>query len=255
MNTTNSPDEPIRSDAEDLLDRKGFARAISDLIVDAQKGETLRIGVYGAWGEGKTSVLELVQAQLEAAGHVTVFLYAWSYRSTNELLEDLLRKIARKLKIPTRGLSWDKALWFVKIGRQGASLDPLSKAADVVLGQAIETVFGHLFSRLKARAAAALLTAIRQKLGDHKLMVFVDDLDRVRPDVLPELLLTLREVLNQPDFFYILALAPDVVRDGLMSSNVKWGDTTRFLEKIVELPRQLPAPSQVALAHFVSIQV
>lgn len=78
------------------------------------KGGTLRIGVYGGWGEGKTSVLELVQAQLRKAGHKTVFLYAWSYRSTELLLEDLLRKIARELAIPTRGLSWDKAIWPLK---------------------------------------------------------------------------------------------------------------------------------------------
>jgi predicted KAP-like P-loop ATPase len=49
-------DRPIATDAEDALGRARFAKSIADLILSSPPKETLRIGIYGGWGEGKTSV-------------------------------------------------------------------------------------------------------------------------------------------------------------------------------------------------------
>jgi predicted KAP-like P-loop ATPase len=249
---TRSPDDPIYSEEEDLLGRASFAEGLADLISGAPPDATLRIGVYGGWGEGKTSVLQMLQSRLAREGHCTVFLYAWASHSADELLERLLRSIARELKIPSGLVYWSMVTSLLGPLRQGASsLDAKIKAADAVLGPAIEAVFG----KLKRRSTASVLQRIKSKLGDKKLVVFVDDLDRVRPDLIPEILLTLREALNQPGYYYVLALAPEVVQGVLAAANEKWGASTEFLEKIVELPRHLPPITPAARNAFLTVHL
>jgi hypothetical protein len=253
------PDDPITDELDDALGRARFAKGLADLISNAPKGMTLRIGVYGGWGEGKTSVLKLMQRQLEAKDHVCIFIQSWATRSTDALLERLIRDIARELGISLRLGARQWARPFRKIlgisRNVVAAVDPRIKAADAVLGKAIEAVFGEALSRAEAQQTEIVLKMIAEKLGERKLIVFVDDLDRVRPEVIPELLLTLREALNQPNYFYVMALAPDIVQAGLESQNKKWGDATAFLEKIIELPRQLPPASNDELRGFVDRQL
>jgi hypothetical protein len=69
------------------------------------------------------------------------------------------------------------------------------------------------------------------------------------------MLLVLREALDQPNFFYILALDPGVVTRGLARLHEAWGDSTDFLEKIIELPRRLPVPTDEDIRTFISEQI
>src|SRR5713101_4656245 len=97
--TTVLPDRPIRSPEEDFLDRTSFAQNIADLILYAPPQASLRIGVYGGWGEGKTSVLELICRRLREAGQACAWLTPWSLSSREEVIEQLVRAIAAELEI------------------------------------------------------------------------------------------------------------------------------------------------------------
>ena len=255
---TSIPDEPIRHDSEDDLERGEFADAMVKFITAADADASLRMGIYGGWGEGKTSVLELMQYRLRLAGHVCVFLTSWASQSRQELLRRLLREIARELDIQVWAAvrQWAKPLQRVmKTARSTVKLDPRIKAADAVLGDAVEGVFGAALDKAADQQTQIVLQAISHKLADRKLIVFIDDLDRVRPELVPELLLTLREALNQPKYFYVMALAPEVVEQGLAAVHHKWGEPATFLEKIIEFPRYLPAISGEQRDAFVRKQL
>jgi len=92
-------DRPIMTDEEDVLGRARFARSISDLILSAPPKETLRIGIYGGWGEGKTSVLRLMETRLRAKGHPVVWITPWATASREALVSDLISKLAKELGI------------------------------------------------------------------------------------------------------------------------------------------------------------
>jgi hypothetical protein len=196
--------------------------------------------VYGGWGEGKTSVLQLVQKRLQEERHVTVFLYAWASLNVQALFQRLVVEIARQLGLSAGDL---KGLQTLR-----KAVTPLGPLDSRIKGPV--TVLDSILGGLSSRATRVLVTKIPRALKGRKLIVFVDDIDRVRPGLVPELLLSLREVLNQPDYFYIIALAPDVVQASLRTSNKEWGDTTKFLEKIIELPRQLPWITDDDLGRF-----
>ena len=52
-------DAPITSQSEDLLDRKKFVSDLYEQITHLPYNESFVFGLYGGWGEGKTSVLNL----------------------------------------------------------------------------------------------------------------------------------------------------------------------------------------------------
>lgn len=247
-------DRPILTDSEDALGRARFAKSIADLILSAPAGETLRIGIYGGWGEGKTSVLRLIETALRSHGHPVVWIVPWATASRETLVSDLIRKLAKELGISLRVVArqWAKLLQlFAKKTADAASLDPRIKAVEAILGDGIRGIL----KRASDDQVKVVFEQIRSTIGDRKMVVMVDDLDRVRPELVPEMLLVLREALDQPNFFYILALDPAVVTRGLGRLHEAWGDSTDFLEKIIELPRRLPAPTDEELRFFIHEQI
>jgi predicted KAP-like P-loop ATPase len=60
-----SSDRPISSRTEDLLNRGSFAESLATAIHGWRQKDSLVIGLFGPWGEGKTSVKNLV---VEAVG-------------------------------------------------------------------------------------------------------------------------------------------------------------------------------------------
>ena len=85
--------------ASDQLNRFGLSNSLAGLIVNAPDGSSFRIGVYGNWGEGKTSVLSIMQTRLENEGVVCVSLLPWLSKTTEELLDDLLVAIVGALQL------------------------------------------------------------------------------------------------------------------------------------------------------------
>lgn len=233
------PDRPVGvHDEDDLLGRREFAENLTALIINSPKGSTLRLGVYGGWGEGKTSVLQMMRRKLKDAGHACVWIVPWMAETKDDIVTQITRELAQELNIDLNELKdAEKSAAFIKRFRELGNVDIRAKAADVVLGSALEKYFG---GAPLERAAEALSAKIEEQLQDKKLIVFVDDLDRVRPDLVPTLLLTLREALDRPDYYYVLALAPEIVERGLAAVHAAWGEPRQFLEKIVELPRYLP---------------
>lgn len=247
-------DRPIATDAEDALGRARFAKSISDLILSAPPKETLRIGIYGGWGEGKTSVLRLIETALRAKGHPVVWITPWATASREALVSDLISKLAKELGISLRVFArqWARLLqFFARLTGDAAALDPRLKAAESLLGDGIRSIL----KRASDSQMQSVFAQIRKKIGNGKMVVLVDDLDRVRPELVPELLLVLREALDQPNFFYILALDPAVVTRGLAQVHEAWGDSTDFLEKIIELPRRLPVPTDAEIRSFIHEQI
>ena len=247
--TSDLPDRPVTNPQDDHLGRADFAERLASLIIAAPQGSTLRIGVYGEWGEGKTSVLQLMDRRFRESGHVCVWVVPWMVESRQDIAVLLTNEIATALEIDLSALKsanrWRRAK---SVAKELADADIRAKVADAVFGVGIEQIIGE---RIK-RATDVLLKQIDSRLGERILVVFVDDLDRVWPDILPNLLLTLREALDRPNYFYVLGLAPNVIERGLRIVHEAWGEPKQFLEKIVEVPCYLPPIDGSARKNFVA---
>lgn len=64
LNLSLATDTPIKDSERDLIGRAPFAERLADILKSAAGPESLVIGLYGSWGSGKTSVINLVENEL-----------------------------------------------------------------------------------------------------------------------------------------------------------------------------------------------
>lgn len=246
-------DAPVTLREHDDLHRWPVARAIHRVIATSPPGWATRIGLYGKWGSGKTTVLNFLE-QLETEQKAVVVKFsAWSAVGEAGVISLLYEALEEKLKerdIAAPKVSAIKsalqrgARWL----RQSAPKPETIAAIDAAkpgLGSGLAVAGGLALSTLGVNLddLEKLINAARQN-GSGRIIVFIDDLDRADPRVLPKTLLALREMLDWPDFTFVLAFDKDVVASALGDYSKAFGDAAdRFLEKIVDVPFVLPTPS------------
>ncbi len=233
-------DRPIEIPDEDTLSRSPFSKSIADQIIHTPDRGSLRIGIYGSWGEGKTSILRLIAHELEKNRHICIWVTPWVFSNREEILDYLILEITSKLKINMKSSAFaSKGAKLIKDLRDASGSDIRLKLLDSLIGSTLEK-YSH---KKEANQTQFIIASIEKELKNRKLVIFVDDLDRVKPELVPDLLLTLREALDCPNYFYVMALDPDMLRQGLKNVHQGWGEPSQFLEKIIELPKYIPVPS------------
>ena len=62
-----NPDQPIRSSEQDVLNRLPFAQSFAEAILNYREKECLVLGLFGAWGSGKTSIINMALEHIVAS--------------------------------------------------------------------------------------------------------------------------------------------------------------------------------------------
>jgi predicted KAP-like P-loop ATPase len=95
---------PDNETARDFLNFSGIADTVAEIIVQA-RGRPISVGVSGAWGIGKSSMIKLTQASLAARPRkqgertfVFVEFNAWLYQGYDDARAALMDVIASKLE-------------------------------------------------------------------------------------------------------------------------------------------------------------
>jgi len=247
-------DAPVSRREEDVLERWGVARAIHRVIASSPSGWSTRIGLYGRWGTGKTSVLNFLEAIESESKSLVVRMSAWSAANESDLIAMLYEALDRKLaksvgpvQAPSR---LKKVLHRAGLIVQGSGAPEMAgAAADGYLpgaGAALKAAGNFVLSKLRLeRADLEELHALAAAAGHPRVVVFIDDLDRADPRLLPKALLALREMLDWPDFAFVLAFDKAVIARALGEYSSAFGESAdRFLEKIIDVPFELPAPTE-----------
>lgn len=133
---------PDNETKKDFLNFSGVAETVAEIIVQAQ-GRPISIGVSGAWGVGKSSMIKLIRAALEgrARGSDGSFVFvefnAWLYQGYDDaraaLLEVIATTLTEKATESKTGLDKAKEL----LGRVN-----WLRAAKLTAGSALALAFG-----------------------------------------------------------------------------------------------------------------
>ena len=217
----------------DELRRQHFADAIAAQLVALEDDERIVIALEGPWGSGKTWLLERVAEKLDR--QVVVRFNPWLVGHADDLVERFLDELVTALVVGDQLQKVGRALLKYKsvIVKAGAVLDPTGvvtragDALDAFVGR--QTVFDA-----KASVASELVAAKRP------VVVFIDDIDRLQPDEIREVMRLVRVVGDLPAVRYVLAYEP-----GRVALAVGDGDVGRgrdYLQKMVELAVPMPAP-------------
>src|SRR5258705_12106619 len=103
------PESHSRQAVGENLGRRSFSESITSLIRSAPVGSSFRIGIYGGWGEGKTSAMRFVEGYLPDDEYACIRFDPIGAQSVSELKRRLFEEIAKKLGLRLTSLS-SKAL-------------------------------------------------------------------------------------------------------------------------------------------------
>lgn len=114
MNQVNlNTDTPVSQLDQDEFQRALFARRISHLINNYTSSDSLTIGIYGKWGEGKSSVLNFIERDIEGANNTLIVKFnPWLFNNENQILISFFQALASALSrsLETKGEKLGKFL-------------------------------------------------------------------------------------------------------------------------------------------------
>lgn len=96
-------DEPLADPASDLLDMDQHALALANYISAQEKELPFTVGIFGEWGEGKTTMVRFLEYHLneikKAKSRTLKFITfsAWPFTSSEKLWRGLILKITKAM--------------------------------------------------------------------------------------------------------------------------------------------------------------
>jgi hypothetical protein len=240
----------------DVLDRKKFSKDIASNIINYLKGnnESLVIGIHGQWGSGKSTLLHFIKDEIRnnidanTDDKKTEFLKIlefnpWMFSGKEELQTIFLNELAlktgsKKQKIRRTIKSLSKRLNFIgdvtKIG--SATKDVIDSFADISI-DALKEETNHLLIKSSIR-----------------VLVIMDDLDRLAPNEILEIFQLIKLNANFKNVLFLISFDKSVVINSI-ESQYKY-DGEKYLEKIVQIDYSLPSilPEDIESIFFERLQ-
>jgi len=220
----------------------------------AEKCETpIVIGLYGSWGIGKTSLMKLIEQQLNSPSTKSVWFDPWQHQFDENPVLALLHTV-----VDTFNMDEEEKKLLIVIASAFSSI--LLKATTLMSAQDIDDL-GKRFEeeRFQVREARVRLRKHFEKLinkaqGEPKkrLVFFIDDLDRCLPPQILSLLESLKLYLNLPNCVYFLGVdRPELEKS--IKYHYKDIDLSesQYLDKIVQLPFNIPPIAPQSMEIFI----
>lgn len=245
--TSSGFDAPVAEPTADMLSRAAFARKVYELLRPTNNDFSVRVGLTGEWGSGKTSVAKWIEVYAKPEGHEVIWFNPWAITNIDDLWLSFYQTLRNSLKIPEpeglRANLRERAQNLVSKIKKPA--ESLSRAHSV--SAAVATTILDF-----AKITSEEIKQLRSRVGDKRIIVIIDDLDRADPTLLARLLLSLRELFDIPGFSFLIPFDMDVVSDALISHHPAWKTGDQFLEKILDYRISLPELTQSAKAQLFS---
>jgi predicted KAP-like P-loop ATPase len=98
--TAPSPILPDSWTTDNWLDFQPLRDTLVQIVEDRNQATPLTIGIFGKWGEGKTSLMRMVQAQIAPGKARAVWFDAWRYAREDAPWRALLFQVLDELRPP-----------------------------------------------------------------------------------------------------------------------------------------------------------
>ena len=237
---TNTPffsDQPIASKVGDLLSRSSYSDSIAGYIMNLPLDHGFTIAVMGEWGCGKSSVLNMVAEVLAEEGNdVSVLRFnPWLFRGTPELLGRFYSELGAQLGQSDSEEFQQIAKALSKFGQSLAPLVPLPGTTSVayLLDQLV-----HFWARSPSLLSQRDRLTQLLSNSDTKIVVLVDDIDRLEDAEIREMMRLIRLTSELPNVVFLLAFDR-----GKVCASLGYGDELNgsdYLDKIIQIAYDLP---------------
>jgi predicted KAP-like P-loop ATPase len=273
---TDEPNHSIKGDRalgtgdEDRLGFRDVAKRIAVSLVDRATEDGLVVGLEGPWGSGKSSLLFLIDDELEKLPEnikpTTIKFRPWLIGNRDALIAGLFIEISRQLdevalkKGDATGISVAKAKeasaalrrFINGLSKTGAIVEFAGKASGIGLLQLVGEGVKSLGEATRGKSALPPLSELKDKLSklirelNHRFVITIDDVDRLEPAEVIEILRLVRSVVDLPNMIYLLCYDSSILAHSIeKATGVASGYA--YLEKIVQLTVMVPKPEPLQL--------
>ncbi len=258
------PDDPLQND---VLDRGPTIESIK-LLLSYLSGPFV-LGINSEWGMGKTTFIHMLMRSLEMDDVKCLYFDAWKNDyiadpivgflaefdtldgKTTAYIEhiDKAKKMASaiaKRAIPAGG----KLLTAGLLDVEGIAKSIISEYAEDTLADAID-IYKAENTVIKEFHRSLENAVLELNGGDEKkqLIVFVDELDRCRPDFAIELLERIKHVFDIKNIIFVISMDKSQLNISLQSIYGKGMRSTEYLRRFIDLEFNLAPPSAEAFTQ------
>lgn len=263
----------------DRLDRGKFVESLSSVLITAtsKTATGVTVGLVGRWGEGKSSILHLLRRDLIERNEkaVVVDFSPWLVSQRHDLVRSFFEELGRaigkeflgKVHADRRSQLSEELVGALAdyVDRIAPALDTLHAGAGVVtkIGafvlRRISNVYGD--RRANEQKLSSLKTRVEILLEalDVPVVVLIDEVDRIDDSEVRELMHLVRAVADFPSISYVLAYDERRVAEALgfqsSSRRERLERGRKYLEKIVQIPIQLPIVFENELSQLLDESV
>ncbi|WP_037321276.1 P-loop NTPase fold protein [Salegentibacter sp. Hel_I_6] len=258
---------------DDSLNFLPFAEKIQNIIRGySNNPEPLTIGIYGKWGTGKSSLLNLIENNIEIfhkeeedKPYIKFHYNPWLYQTKEEMLFDFFDTLSRKL-------NYSDNENLIKAGKLIKKYSRYLKAVKLSASVGIPKLFNagvtiepyEILKKLgedlegEEKSLNELKEEIDQTLSssDKKIIVFIDDVDRLDKDEIFTLFKLIKINADFKNLVFLICLDPDYVAKAIHN---RYGNDVHsgqeFLEKIINIPLELPLIEEADLDFFVKEKI
>ncbi len=206
-------DDPIASKTQDRFGRAPFAARIAETIAKRADPSSIVIGLFGPWGDGKTSVLKMMEESLGPHQNaIAIRFNPWHFPSEEALLRGFFATLAETLgKEP--GFKGRAA---ELLGKYGGLLSAVSVAlpgVEINPGEAAKNL-GEALSKVGLDELKDEIDALLLESG-KRLVILIDDIDRLDRNETHAIFKLVKLSASFKYTCYVLAFDDDVVSAAL----------------------------------------
>lgn len=213
---------------EDTYNRKEFWESTYNTLNTCFFEEgSFSVAISGSWGSGKTVFMEKLKEKYKKENkYVSIIEFeAWRCDTPNLIIRNFFTQLKNELKIyiPNISLDFDKYIDLLLDDDSVKPLKIISKAIYNICKQEKDP-----FNKIKEEL----------KKSKHKVVVFIDDVDRLDADEIKEVLRLIRNTADFPYIQFIFTCDKDYICETLKKKDIEKPEL--YLEKFINVEISLP---------------
>lgn len=212
-----------------MLNRKIDAYdAAEKLLATKTENNAFTFGIVAPWGNGKTSFLYMMKEHIEAKNAddvVIMSFHPWKYGKSSNLTYLFFEELSKALAPYSTIFSRDIIRYARSVsGIENSTMKFLGSILGCLVPQTVEEQYEDLKKKISNM--------------QRKIVVFIDDIDRLGANEIEELFRLVRNTSNLPSMYFVMAYDKKYVVDTL--KNMFPSHSLSYTEKILQEEFFLP---------------